>query len=119
MNKTGAKVVAARLAGGQRGEVDFGRTLTSRTLVLDIALNNVPKGSRAFPVTVNQFVRDDDAALAPGDITASGADNAKVLVLTVCFDRHGRDASGDPGSYSGSVTVSGSRLTVPLTVPRP
>jgi hypothetical protein len=110
--------VTARLLGGQRGEADFGRALVSRTLILDLSLSGVPRGGLAFRVTQNQFLRSDDASLNPDDIDVNATRVGKVLVLSVCFDRNVKNHPlGDPGSYSGSVTVDDSRLSSPVIVP--
>jgi hypothetical protein len=108
----------AKLLGGQRGEADFGRALISRTLILDLSLSAVPRGGTAFHVTQNQFLRSDDASLNPDDIAVNANRVGKVLVLSVCFDRNVKNQPlGDPGSYSGSVTIDDSRLSSPVIVP--
>jgi hypothetical protein len=110
--------VTAKLLGGQRGEADFGRALISRTLILDLSLSGVPRGGTAFHVTQNQFLRSDDASLNPNGIAVNANRVGKVLVLSVCFDRDVKNQPlGDPGSYSGSVTVDDSRLGSPVIVP--
>jgi hypothetical protein len=113
-----APTVTAKLLGGQRAEADFGRALISRTLILDLSLSAVPRGGPALHVTQNQFLRSDDASLNPNDIAVNAKRVGKVLVLSVCFDRNViNQPLGDPGSYSGSVTVDDSRLSSPVIVP--
>jgi hypothetical protein len=113
-----APTVTAKLLGGQRGEADFGRALISRTLIIDLSLSAVPRGSPAFHVTLNQFLRSDDASLNSDDIAVNANRVGKMLVLSVCFDRDVKNHPlGDPGSYSGSVTVDDSRLSSPVIVP--
>jgi hypothetical protein len=109
--------VTAKLLGGQRTEADFGRALISRTLILNLSLSAVPRGGLAFHVTQNQFLRSDDASLNPHEIAVNAKRVGKVLVLSVCFDRNVKSPLGDPGSYSGSVTVDDSRLSSPVIVP--
>ena len=110
--------VTAKLLSGQRAEADFGRALISRTLILDFSLSAVPAGGTAFHVTQNQFLRSDDASLNPNDIAVNANRVGKVLVLSVCFDRNVKNQPlGDPGSYSGSVTVDDSRLGSPVIIP--
>lgn len=110
--------VTAKLLSGQRAEADFGRALISRTLILDFSLSAVPAGGTAFHVTQNQFLRSDDASLNPNDIAVKANRAGKVLVLSVCFDRNVKNQPlGDPGSYSGSVTIDDSRLGSPVIVP--
>jgi hypothetical protein len=116
-NPTGAKTVTAKVLSGQRGEIDFGRSLTSRTLVIDLQLSGIPRGSGTFHVHKNLFLRDDDAALNNSDISGSAATDGKVLVLKACFKRNAHAPLGDPGSYSGSFTIDDSRLSAPVTVP--
>jgi hypothetical protein len=110
--------VTAKLLGGQRTEADFGRALISRTLILDLSLSAVPRGGTAFHVAQNQFLRSDDASLNPDDIAVNANRVGKVLVLSACFDRNvANQALGDPGSYSGSVTIDDSRLGSPVIIP--
>jgi hypothetical protein len=87
-------------------------------LILDLSLSAVPRGSTAFQVTQNQFLRSDDASLNASDIAVNANRIGKVLVLSVCFDRNVKNQPlGDPGSYSGSVTIDDGRLSGPVTVP--
>jgi hypothetical protein len=113
--------VAAKLRTGQREEVDFGRSMTSRSIVLYLDLSKAVPGSSRFHVLVNSFTRSDDASLQDParNIAASAISDKKTLLLSVCFKRSGnpRTSLGDPGSYAGSVTIDDSRLVAPVTVP--
>ena len=117
-NPAGATTVTAKLLAGQRGEADFGHSLTARTVTINLSLSAVPKGSTLFRVESNPFLRADDAILNPYDVLASAYADGKVLILNVCFLRNVPGSSlGDPGSYAGSVTLDDPRLGAPLTVP--
>jgi len=71
--------VTAKLAQSQRTEVDFGRSLTDRTIVLYLGLSAVPKGPALFQLRMNPFVRSDDASLRSQDIFASAQRDGKTL----------------------------------------
>jgi tetratricopeptide (TPR) repeat protein len=117
-NAAGATTVTAKLLGGQRGEADFGHSLTARTLTIDLSLSAVPEGSTVFSVRPNPFLRADDASLNPSDILAAAHTDGNVLILTVCFARNTPGSSlGDPGFYAGSVTLDDARLSAPVTIP--
>jgi hypothetical protein len=109
--------LTAKLLAAQRGEADFGRSLTTRTLVVDLSLSAIPV-RQAFSVRVNPFLRSDDASLNCQDITATATSYGSTLILTVSFDRNtpGKPL-GDPGLYTGSVTIDDSQLKTPVTVP--
>jgi hypothetical protein len=64
-------------------------------------------------------MRSDDASLRPKDIAAYARADGQILILRVCFYRNGIQNTniGDPGLYSGSVTLDDSRLIAPVTVP--
>jgi hypothetical protein len=113
--------LAAKLRPGQREEVDFGRSMGARSVTLDLDLSrSLPRPTR-FHVIVNPFTRADDASLQdPGrNIVASAVSDERLLLLNVCFKRSGNRQTtlGDPGSYTGSVTIDDSRLVAPVTVP--
>jgi hypothetical protein len=114
-----AGTVTAKLLPDQREEVDFGRSLTSRTLTVDLSLSTAPKGSTFFQVRTNPFVRADDASLSPQYIFTNAQRYGETLILNVCFERNtpGVTNLGNPGSYAGSVTLDDSRLNAPVTVP--
>jgi hypothetical protein len=117
-NAAGAATVTAKPLGGQRGEADFGHSLTARTLTIDLSLSGAPKGSTGFSVRQNPFLRADDASLNPSDIHAYAHTDGKVLILTVCFARNTPGSSlGDPGFYVGSVTLDDARLSAPVVIP--
>jgi hypothetical protein len=114
-----SKPVTATLESGQREEVDFGRSVTSRATTVYLDLSSAPGGSKYFHVRINQFLRSDDAVLRRADITATAERDETTLLLNVCFSRSGHRNSdlGDPGSYSGSVTIDDSRISSPVAVP--
>ena len=117
--KGSVDVISAKLQRGQREEVDFGRSLTSRTIILYLNMSATPKGPAYFHARPNSFVRADDADLRPQDIAASVREDGRTLILKVCFYRNGIRTTnlGDPGSYSGSITIDDSRLSTPVYVP--
>jgi hypothetical protein len=114
-----SQLVTATLESGQMEEVDFGRSVTSRAVTVYLELSSIPSGSAYFHVRINPFVRSDDAMLRPQNIVASAVRDGTTLLLNVCFNRSGsRNATlGDPGSYTGSVTIDDSRLSSPASVP--
>jgi hypothetical protein len=113
--------VTAKLQPGQREEVDFGRSMTARTLTLYFSLSTVPSGPAYFHVRTGAFVRADDARLSSSaqNIVASAKGVESTLILNVCFNRGNSPETylGDPGSYAGSVTVDDGRLSALVTVP--
>lgn len=118
-SSSGAQSVTAKLQANQIEEVDFGRSLISKILTIDLTLSAVPKGSAFFQVRTNPFLRADDAALTPQYILSSARRDGGTLILSMCFERNtpGPAILGDPGSYAGSVTIDDSRLSAPVTVP--
>ncbi len=110
--------VTAKLQPGQPEAVNFGRSFTSRSITEYLSLNTVPRGSAYFHIRMNPFLRADDASLRCNDIVASAVRDGGTLILNVLFNRGKRSMNlGDPGSYSGSVTIDDSRLKTPVTVP--
>jgi hypothetical protein len=118
-NNGTSQFVTAKLEGVQREEVDFGRSMTSRGIILYLDLSSTPSGSAYFHVRTNPFVRSDDAILRPQNIVASAERDGTMLLVGVCFNRNGtRNTNlGDPGSYVGSVTIDDSRLSSPVSIP--
>jgi hypothetical protein len=114
-----SQLVTATLESEQMEEVDFGRSVTSRSVTVYLDLSSTPSGSAFFHVRINPFVRSDDATLRPQNIVASAERDGTTLLLNVCFNRSGgRNTNlGDPGSYAGSVTIDDSRLSSPVSVP--
>jgi hypothetical protein len=113
--------VMAKLRPSQREEVDFGRSITSRSITLYLDLSKTMSSPTYFHVLVNPFTRADDASLQdPGrNIVARAVSDGRTLLLNVCFRRSGNQHKdlGDPGSYVGSVTIDDRRLVAPVTVP--
>lgn len=114
---TGAGNITAKPLAAQRGEVDFGRALTVRTLTVDLSLSPAPATGASFKAHANQFLRADGASLNLSDVTPTAVSDGQTLILTVCFDRDKQVPLGDPGSYTGSVTIDDSRLKAPVTIP--
>lgn len=114
-----ARTVTATLEEGQREEIDFGRSITARTVTFYLDLNAAPVGPASFTTRTNAFVRSDDAPLSPAEIHAKAERVGTTLLVSVCFTRTGSTQTnlGDPGSYLGSVTVDDGRLTTPVTIP--
>jgi hypothetical protein len=112
---------AAKLLPSQRETVDFGRSMTSRVIILDLSLTVAIPRTTYFHVRVNPFIRADDAQLrdTSQNLVAMAKSDWKTLLLTVCFRRDGNRNTnlGDPGTYVGSVTIDDSRLITPVTVP--
>ena len=118
-SSTTSQPATANLEGGQTEEVDFGRSLTTRSITIYLDMSSTPNGSSYFHVHTNAFVRSDDAILRPQDISAYAERDGKTLLVNVCFKRtgYGNLSLGDPGSYVGSVTIDDSRLSTPVSVP--
>jgi hypothetical protein len=112
--------VTAKLQPGQEEEVDFGRSMTSRILILYFNLSTAASGPPYFHTMTGAFVRADDASLslAHNEVVSAMSDGS-TLILYVCFNRSTNPKAylGDPGSYTGSVTIDDSRLSAPVTVP--
>jgi hypothetical protein len=113
----GAATITAKPLAAQRGEVDFGRALTVRTLTVDLSLSPAPSTGTSFKVHANQFLRADGASLNLSDVTPTAVSDGQNLILTVCFARDKTAPLGDPGSYTGSVTIDDSKLKAPVTIP--
>jgi hypothetical protein len=114
----GAGNLTATLREGQRQEVDFGRSVSARTLFIYLDLSSQATGPPYFAVHTDPFVRDDDAVLVDSQIMTHAQSDGKTLILTVCFIREKQHSSlGDPGVYTGSVTIDDSRLKSAVTVP--
>jgi hypothetical protein len=118
-SSSGAESVTAKLQPNQTEEVDFGRSLISKILTIDLSLSTVPKGSAFFQIRTNPFLRADDATLTPQYIFSRAWRDGETLILSVCLERNtpGPAILGAPGSYEGSVTIDDSRLSAPVTVP--
>jgi hypothetical protein len=95
--------------------------MTSRSVTLYLDLSTAIPRYMHFHVLVNPFTRADDASLQDPrrNIVVSAISDGKVLLLNACFRRSGNQSVslGDPGSYSGSVTLDDNRLAAPVTVP--
>jgi hypothetical protein len=113
----GTATLTAKLLPTQRGEVDFGRALTERTLTVYLSLSNAPKTGTTFHSRTNQFLRSDGGSLNRSDIITTVTSDGPTLILTTCFLRDKTASLGDPGSYSGSVTIDDYRLKAAITVP--
>jgi hypothetical protein len=116
----GSGTLVAKLRQGQREEVDFGRSIASKSLTVYLDLSTPAATSSYFWVRADQFVRSDDATLFANDIVASAHGDGSALQVDLCFIRgngHTTPTLGDPGSYMGSVTVDDSRLRAPITIP--
>lgn len=122
---------AASLKIGQATSIAFGRSTVTKDLPLKFALSStvppnttaVPPDATAIPlntkldVAPDTFRRSDDARLDLCKITTTATvTSAQVVTLDIVFDRTG-DRLGQPGTYSGSVTVNDQRLAGPVTVP--
>jgi hypothetical protein len=114
----GRGTLAAKIREGQNEEVDFGRSITARTLTLYLAMSAPATGARYFSIHADPFTRTDDATLANADILTRATSDGNTLIVTVCFIREKAGLSlGDPGSYTGSVTLDDSRLGSAVTIP--
>jgi hypothetical protein len=115
----GPHKLLAKLREGQLGEVDFGRGIKAKNLVLFLDVTGTSKGTPLLHVRTNVFRRDDDARLDPVRIVPRAALIGRTAQLSVCFGRKD-NRLGDPGTYRGSITLDDSRMgnevTVPITV---
>jgi hypothetical protein len=114
----GSGKLTAKLQEGQREEVDFGRSIAAKDLRVYLDLNGSASGRKYFSVHADQFVRADGAILNKRFIAADAESDGNLLILNLCFLREQSHASiGDPGIYTGSVTLDDSRLRSAVTVP--
>jgi hypothetical protein len=114
----GQGMLAAKLQEGQREEVDFGRSIAAKELKMYLDLGGLASGQRYFSVHANQFVRADGAILNKSFIAADAESDGNLLILNLCFIRERNHTSiGDPGMYTGTVTLDDSRLRSSVTVP--
>jgi hypothetical protein len=113
----GAGTITAKPLAAQRGEVDFGRALTERTLTVNLSLSPAPSTATSFSAHANQFLRADGASLNLSDIAPTAVSDGQTLILTVCFERYKQGPLGDPGSYTGSVTIDDGKLKAPVIIP--
>jgi len=108
---------AVKLRAGQKLTLGFGRSTTARSLTVLLDYSGQLKSPGvALNSRVDPFIRDDDAPLHPGNITAAARVDGQSVILTVCFGRRGNHL-GDPGTYTGSVTLDDNRMAAPVTVP--
>jgi hypothetical protein len=116
--RSGAGTMTPKLHDGENEEIDFGRSITARTLTLYLDLGAPSAGPRYFSMHANPFTRTDDATLRQANIVTSAARDGNTLIVTLCFVRERAGLSlGDPGSYAGSVTLDDSRLSSAVTIP--
>lgn len=106
-----------KLQEGQLTRVDFGRSVSVKTVTVYLNLS----GTVATPTTplynrVGTFRRADDGRLNERNIVANVVIAGRTAILTVCFGRVD-DRLGDPGTYNGSVTIDDARLSAAVTIP--
>jgi hypothetical protein len=108
---------SATLKVGQPTSVSFGRSTSTKDLVLLFSLDaTFPRDVKQLGVRIDTFRRGDDARLNAEDITATAAPDGRVLKLHVCFGRMGNKL-GSPGTYNGSVTIADPMLASDVTIP--
>lgn len=108
---------AMKLREGQTTRVAFGRSVSAKvvTVYLDLT-GSVATPGTALLTRIDTFRRPDDGQLRSDLIVPKAVVTGRTVILTVCFGRV-HDHLGDPGTYSGSITIDDPRLTTAVTVP--
>jgi len=108
---------AMKLREGQTTRVAFGRSVSAKvvTVYLDLT-GNVATPGTALLTRIDTFRRPDDGQLRTDLIVPKAVVTGRTVILTVCFGRV-HDHLGDPGTYTGSITIDDPRLTTAATVP--
>jgi hypothetical protein len=106
----------------------FGRATGPKSLILYFSVNpQLPPDVKYLEVRVDSFRRSDDARLNARIFSAKSGDqddliqafakpDGREIRLEVCFGRQG-GRLGNPGTYSGSVTLTDLRLASDVSVP--
>lgn len=105
---------------GQVTTLAFGRSYETKrlTLVLEGKGDRLiePARPRRLAVAISEFRRDDDARFLPTSIRATAQIQGNLVRMRVCINRV---PEIDPGTYTGSFTLSDPRvreLAVPLII---
>lgn len=106
----------AKLREGHITQIDFGRALQTKTLILYLDLSNTLNGPTRLNTRVDTFRRDDDGRLSTERVVPDASADGQTVQLSLCIGR-ADDRLGDPGSYTGSITLDDSRLANAVTVP--
>jgi hypothetical protein len=118
-----ADPIDLQLRPTQKTSLAFGRTVSkrTRTLQFDVRPEDVARLNQRdrLAVDLDPFLRSDDAQLNPDMITAYAVYRDRRVHLTLCATRAGREPLGDPGTYTGAVSIIDARVArvdVPFTI---
>ena len=118
----GKKLATLSLREGQTTTIPFNRSegLRSRRLEFDVTDPDLVLPTGNLAVSVGTFLRATaDAELNRGLISATAEQLNRSVFLDICIDRTGEPKLGDPGTYTGVVSIVDprvSRVDIPLTV---
>jgi hypothetical protein len=107
---------SATFKAGQVTSVAFGRSTSTKHLVLLLTLTSKVRGLTSLQARPDPFLRSDDAPLNQQDIFITSTVEGTNALVDVCFDRSG-DELGGPGTYIGSVTLTDPHLAAQVTIP--